>query len=96
MNESKPKFTPGPWKVTEDGLVDKIEVGGDYDLIIDIVHKDGKRNDADSNLIAAAPEMYSIVAKLEEMAFSGCALVEDVQNLIQHAMLVARKARGEK
>ena len=55
----KEKFTPGPWRTEEDGLIDKMVVGGNYDLIIDLTHKDGKRNEADSNLIAVAPEMYA-------------------------------------
>lgn len=41
-------YTPGPWVHCEDGLIDKIVVGGRYDLIIDICHADGKRNNADA------------------------------------------------
>lgn len=97
MNE---KFTPGPWRVHLDkrkGTACAIIEDRTGDCVARTVYRfhRGERN-ANGNLISVAPDMYNIVAKLEEMAFSGCASVEDVQNLIQRAMFVAKKARGEK
>lgn len=89
MSERKEKFTPGPWIPCEDGLVDKMVVGGDYDLIIDITHKNDKRNDADAYLIAAAPEMYELLKRLK-LHFAG------VPHIQKEIKAILQKARGEK
>lgn len=107
---SKPKFTPGPWEVVLDFPPHerlyvrthrkKKDEFFDFEKCICGCGFpngvcDGGNRKANAYLISAAPEMYEIIAELEEMAFSGCASVEDVQNLIQRAIFIAKKARGE-
>lgn len=82
-------FTPGPWVMCEDGLIDKMVVGGDYDLIIDITHTNGQRNDADASLIAAAPKMYALLEQLQ-------GALEHVPILKAEIEKVLKEARGEK
>lgn len=103
MAERQEKYTPGPWQAEEDGLIDKMVVGGNYDLIIDLTHKDGKRNEADSNLIAAAPEMYETLKKIASMEpgesydyecdiYTDCGVCYEMIKLAREAL---KKARGE-
>ena len=103
---NKEKFTPGPWRACEDGLIDKMVVGGDYDLIIDITHKNGKRNDADSALIESAPKMYFAlrdtvwaITDLLDAITSGVEntdyLLAVLQDEIDYAIQVLKEARGE-
>lgn len=104
MEERKDHFTPGPWMACEDGLIDKMVVGGNYELIIDITHHDGKRNDADAFLIAAAPELLESLDEalelIQDLCFGGCATVSDEECEKASAMLkkgyaALDKARGE-
>ena len=102
MIDRKEKFTPGPWIADEDGLVDKIVVSRDYDLIIDITHKNGKRNDADAYLISAAPEMYAelkyLLDAMENGAFPQVAPGVDYPAIpvkIWELQKLLKKVRGE-
>ena len=98
MSERK-KFTPGPWTACEDGLIDKMVVGGNYELIIDITHHDGKRNDADAFLIATAPKMYKKLEELKDLFRWGQIQNEPfITNQREAAAIedILKEARGEK
>lgn len=109
MSERKEKFMPGPWYIkpreayvtclgiaySRTTILDKPD--GQYSprhVIAQIARGNG-REEANAALIAAAPEMYEIIAKMEQMAFNGSLAVEDIQDILFQAIHVARKARGE-
>ena len=90
---SEPKFTKGPWHITEEDWVT-----GGYDIAV-IQDKDGEEvlgisewirvNESDLQLIAAAPDMYealSFVCKeCDHECYERCPV-----------RVALRKARGEK
>lgn len=87
MAERKEKFKPGPWKYdprTNEILNDNRYPIAEYVLELE-----------NGNLIAAAPEMYAIVSKLEKWHIADDAKEEDVEMLLRKAAKVAKKARGE-
>lgn len=107
MNNQKPKFTPGPWEITNnDDLHLTIRRNG-YWAHSHIAYINGNvllRDDGDfkanANLIAAAPDLYtSCEITLEQL--SNFPTVDDISQM-QKAMLIANlnaalsKARGEK
>ncbi len=90
---SKLKFTPGPWHVEE--FKYPSDSGYFYILAGEQVIGDGvlmhmghKHNSADASLIAAAPELYTI---LETIVISGKLPLD----LYANAKKVLQKARGE-
>ena len=104
MSERKEKFTPGPWHVRmykhhtnrKSFVVRRThQVVNQSELRVICSVASGCNADGNLDLIAAAPEMYEIIAKLEQMAFNGSIAVEDIQDILFQAVHVARKARGE-
>ena len=95
---SEPKFTPGPWHITEEDWVT-----GGYDIAV-IQDKDGEEvlgisewirvNEPDLQLISAAPDMYEA---LEDVC-KGCLgkLETNCTCRVCKIGKALRKARGEK
>lgn len=84
---SDTKFTQGPWKLykgKEHNIVQRGESGG-----FGVVDTDKIRMDADSNLIAAAPDLYEAL----ELVFSQ---MDDWDVGYGEALAALAKARGEK
>jgi hypothetical protein len=61
---SAPKFTPGPWKLTDDPVRRVIRGGETKQRSVCII--DDWTLEADARLIAAAPELYRVVNLLAE------------------------------
>lgn len=94
MSESK--FTPGPWSVGRGYEISHaikgwkyypIHYGHDEENVCDIVY-----NKADAELIAAAPEMYAELERIED-------ILEDSEDCgeisLDRIKSILRKARGE-
>ena len=72
---TKPKFTPGPWKVNGDAE----EIKSHDDSKIALLHpgpyagpyvlRDWSENKANARLIAAAPEMYELLSRVIKNAY---------------------------
>lgn len=107
MNESKPKFTPGPWKIHLDkrnGTACSIIEDKTGDCVARTVYRfhRGERH-ANGNLISAAPEMYEAlkemlsslkdVVNINYMSDSAFALANDAMAKAEEAL---KKARGER
>lgn len=108
MNENKPKFTPGPWKVHLDkrnGSACSIIEDKTGDCVARTVyrfHRGGERN-ANGNLIASAPEMYAelqdLLDAMEAGLFPQAAPGVDYPAVMEKKFelrKVLKKARGEK
>lgn len=85
---SEPKFTPGPWHVVDNGLC----VCDSNRVVLFLSDRPyGDETDrADTNLAAAAPEMYEELEKFVELCYSS-----DCEGYARHAEEILRKARGE-
>ena len=107
MNESEPKFTPGPWKVHLDkrkGTACSIIEDRTGDCVARTFYRfhRGERN-ANGNLISAAPEMYESlkdmltalkdVVNINYMSDNAFAFANDAMTKAEEAL---KKARGEK
>ncbi len=92
---SEPKFTPGPWSV-EGRYVGRM-VGGEIDTCIAecFNHLSIDRHNAKANayLIAAAPELYEALEKLEGWFDSDSK--EGADKYLTEAKAARAKARGE-
>ena len=95
---SKPKFTPGPWFV-DHGVPGKPRIFSRADNLIKSMvcaceHGALSRQEHDAALIAAAPEMYQMLERIQDYMTGGPILakkpsVEEIAHLLE-------KARGEK
>ncbi len=92
---SEAKFTKGPWEVVDGYYPSFIEIkcGEMMDISIcwhatDLSYSDGVERRANAHLIAAAPDMYEMLASLREDYGLLSAVGKDID------MLLA-KARGE-
>lgn len=86
---TEPKFTPGPWRKS----FTTVDCGrGRYINQIWWKHKDVAEAEANAALIAAAPEMYTELARIED-------ILEDSEDCgeisLDRIKTVLRKARGE-
>jgi len=81
------KFSKGPWQYTKAGPAD---VAG---MAICSVWGDGEVREADTHLIAAAPEMYDMLSDAADMLMQSCE-TGDQQHASDIRKLMA-KARGE-
>ena len=109
MTETKPKFTPGPWRICNDGgtvnyrelvIRDRPPINSIKQLPADICCCTGCLNnacerEANAALIAAAPEMYELLDRIRGRLES-CKLEQsiDVETEREIRQLLA-KARGE-
>ena len=94
---SEPKFTPGPWHITEEDWVT-----GGYDIAV-IQDKDGEEvlgisewirvNEPDLQLIAAAPDMYEALVEVCHDCDDTGTIDEECKSC--HIYKALRKARGE-
>lgn len=104
----KPKFTPGQWMLTTEsnkvGYQIRANINGCFNQLAHVYLVDGvgeKRADqsrANAQLIAAAPEMYEALAKLEQLDFGHVGLQASMSVLkeaITLSRLALQKARGE-
>jgi hypothetical protein len=95
------KWTPGPWTVKY-----RTEVGGMRDgnaVHIARVNKENPNLEANARLIAAAPELYSALARadallrqIEDEALDRGRKCEQVQIMIVTTSAALARARGEK
>ena len=98
--ETKLKATPGPWQAeiaTMHGKVIEyfVRVDGDEIAIASaICDRDGKPNQANARLIAAAPDLYAALSELEESCeyWSEYEVPLGIAERIKSAL---QKARGE-
>lgn len=92
MNETK--FTPGPWKLhPKKDYIFSFKRLDDWEnprpiCIPTIISNENEENEANAHLIAAAPEMYAVLAWLNCRGGLGL----DVHKSIEAALA---KARGE-
>ena len=92
MSEDKPKFTPGPWYVYDtreraEHAYDYYITAGQY--FVAAVSPDSLNiQEANANLIAAAPEMYEMLERLQKGHKKGNATWQLIERVLA-------KARGE-
>lgn len=63
MNERQPKFTPGPWVVSSDNGWNSVRANSHCGP--KVCGPQGMNNESNWDLIAAAPEMYDLLAEVE-------------------------------
>jgi hypothetical protein len=86
---SETKFTPGSWKIVEDRVPSSLEVYGGTIAICECWRRANAETEmANAQLIAAAPEMYAVLAWLNCRGGLGL----DAHKSIDAALA---KARGE-
>ena len=86
---SKPKFTPGPWQVHHENKVCRVI----RDEQLEIIGWCDVNNEANANLMAAAPDMYEA---LKNVCHNGCReSTADEFCLHCYVAKALRKARGE-
>ncbi len=93
MSESK--YTPGPWRI-ELSTTYPLGTNGYWYIIANntilggntIIFNGTMANEADMNLIAAAPEMYELLKTLQKGHTYGNATWQNIERVL-------RKARGE-
>lgn len=94
MSEQKKRFTPGEWFRTSTGFVKScISDPAQTVAIVPGVCSEAKmigltEAQANANLIAAAPEMYELLEKLQKGHTYGNATWQNIERVL-------RKARGE-
>lgn len=100
---SEARFTKAPWESVPDNRTIRVKptqdqryMGGTYVCSINLQQYDGKDEaNANAHLIAAAPELYSVLAELEESIdyWSEYDVPIGIQDRIKN---VLSKARGER
>ena len=88
----KPKFTPGPWYVYDtreraEHAYDYYITAGQY-FVAAVSPNSLNIQEANANLIAAAPEMYAMLADIAEQKITGLSMYAAINKLLA-------KARGE-
>lgn len=82
------KWTPGPWRI--DGSL--AIYSADDSFIADVTYLTDEKEQANANLIAAAPELYEALNDLLNEAINGTVpLLAQIEKVSK----VLRKARGE-
>lgn len=100
---SKPKFTQGPWSLTDDPIIPRVVgASGEHDNICAVYRRavsEGPTEPAkpdvealaNAHLIAAAPEMYDAISNIIEAIKAG----DDHGHDTKHLEHLLAKARGE-
>lgn len=95
---SEPKFTPGPWKISEyrNGHSMIIEGSDEWD----VAEVGYPNRDPNAHLIAAAPDLYKALEQLEPyldaiICYASTVLEHKPNGFVLDAQAALRKARGE-
>ena len=84
---SEINFTPGPWKIKEHDMGEFIYCSQGYPLALPC---DRPEHNANSHLIAAAPDLYEALERcLEALIYHQC------PNTVDMVIAVMSKARGK-
>lgn len=101
---SEPKFTPGPWFIDVNTMFDKVFIMCKENLPVNCgfiaeMADTNKNREADTNLIAAAPEMYelldTIYLKLDMMRPISDSHECTRDEMISDIKALLHKAKGE-
>lgn len=89
------KYTPGPWRIKTEKRTGENHIISDVGTHIAIVSQQEKdsldgSNEANANLLAAAPDLLAALIELEENAANAAAFMPHV--LLIHAVEQARMA----
>jgi hypothetical protein len=102
VDPGRVSFTPGPWFVShEDSEPPRpfVCTAGDVICLMDPNHSaDDPSDEANARLIAAAPELYEIAARVASVARDGTdtiSLLLELNAIAKDADAAIRKARGE-
>ena len=95
---TKPKFTPGPWSIEKSEYPDGAGYcyinAKDKNIGGDVIVFQGINNMANAALIAAAPEMYALLSNiLNDLETDGIISLND--NAANDIQMLLAKARGE-
>lgn len=87
------KFTPGPWSAPDKGKLRGAVVAKDGEMVCDPSGAGRYEDEMDANarLIAAAPEMYELLAMLDNYY----AVMGESNSVTKTISQVLKKARGE-
>lgn len=97
---NQPKHTPGPWKTRTFTNISKnvdliavvAEIGNS--LIVEPTFAIGSKEEANANLIAAAPEMYELLSEINTAFYTRTSRKEWL-SLMEKSKPLLQKARGE-
>lgn len=98
------KFTPGPWRVTDAAGAGcyRIRTGpigkNEYGMVIAETYLHGSSDEANANLIAAAPELYAALSEAKfqiEYLHEKFAETGSGNNMLAKIDAALAKARGE-
>lgn len=88
------EFTPGPWNVGKDPA-DRTRIYGQIGRLAITKGGELNRDIANANLIAAAPDMYEVLAEILEYDGGADSALQD-KYVMERAWDALAKARGEK
>lgn len=98
---SEAKFTKGPWEFGKERrwlFRDNLKHDGNFSstTILKVDDDTFRPSDANANLIAAAPELYELLAQTAEYFSDADGIDEDEYIYRQNVRATLAKARGEK
>jgi len=92
------KWTPGPWRVDDDGVDYPLIIGNDEKYVCEILfHPQPSQQVANAHLIAAAPDLYEALETAESCIVDvvGAFGVKVPDEILQEIRAALAKARGE-